>query len=346
MPDHVLGLLIAAAAALSVTPVVKRLAVRVGAFDQPVPRSVHTRAVPHLGGLAIYIAFAAGALATAGPANRDVRAILLGGLLVLALGALDDFRNLRPAWKLLGQIVAAGVVVSLGCQIRFFSHPVGDGLIFLGYWSVPVTILWIVAVMNVVNLMDGLDGLAAGVASIVALTLLVVSLRHDQPLTALFTAVLAGSALGFLPHNFNPAKIFMGDAGAMFLGFALAVVAIGGPLKQATTIALAVPVIALGLPIVDTTCAIVRRVSNGRPFHQADRGHLHHRLLRLGLSQRQAVVVLYGVSAWLGLNAIIVSEVPRRQGAGLLLLVIGLLLYAAIRVGALDESADGREYGG
>ncbi len=345
MSQLILGFSVALGVALLATPLVKRVAVKLGALDRPVGRSVHTTAIPHLGGIAIYLAFAAGSLATFGPESRDVRIILAGGSLMVALGVADDFYRLRPGVKFLGQLVVAAVVVAMGAQIRFLSHPLGEGMIYLGWVGVPVTLLWIVTVTNVINFIDGLDGLAAGVVSIVSLTLLYVALRAEQPDTAVFTAVLAGSSLGFLPYNFNPAKIIMGDAGAQFLGFALAVLAIGGPLKQATTIALAVPVVALGLPIVDTLCAIVRRVSNGRPFHEADRGHLHHRLLRLGLTQRQAVVALYGVSAWLGLSAIAANEMSRGHGLALLFVVMGTLVYAAVRIGALEEAAEGREYG-
>lgn len=346
MLSYLMGFLAAAAVGFVVTPVIRRMAIRLDALDRPVGRSVHKRAVPHLGGLAIYLAFAAGALVTSGIGSRDVRAILFGGLLVLGLGMIDDFRNLRPVHKFLGQVAAAGIVVAMGAQVQFVSHPLGEGMIFLGSWSVPITMFWIVAMMNVVNFTDGLDGLAAGVASIASLTLFVVSLRAGYTSTALLMAVLAGSTLGFLPHNFHPAKIFMGDAGALFLGFTLAVLAIGGTVKQATAIALAVPIVALGLPIVDAALAITRRVANGRPFHQADRGHLHHRLLSLGLTQRQTVTVLYGVSAWLGLSAIVVAEAPGLPGLALLSLVIAALFYGAVKLGALEASTEGEQHRG
>lgn len=346
MLPYLMGFLAAAAVGFAVTPVIRRIAIRLNALDRPVRRSTHKRAVPHLGGLAIYLAFAAGAVVTSGVGSRDVRAILFGGLLVLALGMVDDFHNLRPIWKFLGQVIAAGIVVAMGAQIQFVSHPLTEGMIFLGSWSIPVTMFWIVAMMNVMNFTDGLDGLAAGVASIASLTLFVVSLRAGYTPTALLMAVLAGSTLGFLPHNFNPARIFMGDAGALFLGFTLAVLAIGGTVKQATTIALAVPMIALGLPIVDTALAITRRVANGRPFHQADRGHLHHRLMGLGLTQRQTVIVLYGVSAWLGLSAIVVAEAPGLPGFALVSLVIAALFYGSVKLGALQSGTESEHHRG
>ena len=341
-----MGFLVAATVSFAVTPIIRKTAIRLDAVDRPVGRSVHKRAVPHLGGLAIYLAFAAGALMTSGFGSRDVRAILFGGLVALGLGLVDDFRNLRPIGKFFGQAMAAGIVVAMGAQIQFVSHPLNEGMIFLGTWSIPITMFWIVAMMNVVNFMDGLDGLAAGVASIASLTLFVVSFRAGYVPTALLMAVLAGSTLGFLPHNFNPARIFMGNSGALFLGFTLAVLAIGGTVKQATAIALAVPIVALGLPIVDTALAITRRVVNGRPFHQADRGHLHHRLMSLGLTQRQTVTVLYGVSACLGLSAIVVAEAPTLLGFTLLSLVIAALFYGAVKLGALKTSTEGEQHRG
>lgn len=327
--------LIAMLAAVVATPLAKRLALRVGAVDKPVERSVHTEPKPYLGGLAIYAAFALAVLLTIGTQAPGIAGILVGGLFILVLGIVDDVFRLSPRIKLLGQIAAALILVAYGVRIDWLTNPLG-GLIVLGRWSIPLTVLWIVAVVNVVNLVDGLDGLAAGISTIAAFTLMVVALGQGQAYVVFITAALAGSTLGFLPYNFNPAMIFMGDAGAMFLGYVLAAVAVEGTLKSATAIALVVPLLALGLPILDTAWAIIRRFINGQPIYQADRGHLHHRLLELGLSQRQAVLVMYLISGWLGLSAVILSKAATMLGTILLGLIFGLALVGARRAGLLE----------
>lgn len=326
-----LAFLIAFVLTYVLTPVVERLALRFGAVAVPVPRSIHTRPTPHLGGLAIFVAFVASVLLVRSWPDPQTLRILAGSFLAVVLGAVDDFRDLSPRSKLLGQIVVACVLVGLGIRIQFLTNPFG-GLIFLKDWSYPVSVLWIVAVMNVVNLADGLDGLAAGICSMAALAALFVASRTGMTNVVILTAALAGSAIGFLPHNFNPAKIFMGDTGSMFLGFTLAAISVQGALKQTTTVALLVPIVALGLPITDTALAIYRRLRAGRPIGQADKGHIHHRLLALGLSQKKAVLLMWAVSAWLALSGVLLTEV--RQGFGFVLVIslVALGLFAFVSV--------------
>ncbi len=326
--------------AYALTPLVRILAIRVGALDKPVERSVHTEPKPYLGGIAIYLAFSIAAIAFIGWQMPLVRGVVLGGGLIVIFGAIDDFLHLSAKVKLLGQILAALLlVVTYGVRVDFLTNPFG-GMFYLHDWAIPLSVFWVVAVVNVVNLADGLDGLAAGISSIASLTLLFVGMFQESPLPILLmTAALAGAALGFLPHNFNPAKIFMGDAGAMFLGYALAAVSIQGTLKSATGLALGIPVLALGLPIFDTAFAIVRRTGNGRKFYEADRGHLHHRLMQLGLSHRDTVLVMYAVSAWLGVSAVAISEMSFFPALVVMLAVSLAMVVAARRVGVLDFGA-------
>ncbi|MEW6522510.1 MAG: MraY family glycosyltransferase [Bacillota bacterium] len=317
-----------------VTPLCRRLAMRTGAMVVPVQRSVHSKPIPHLGGLAIAAGFMA-AILIIRPAELATVPMITGGLLVTGLGVVDDVKELRPKVKLLGQVAAALVLVMGGVRINYLTNPLAD-VFALGWLSIPFTVLWVVGVINVVNLSDGLDGLAAGVASIAAFTLLYVAWHQGQPHMVVATAALAGSALGFLPYNFNPARIFMGDAGSMFLGYILAALSIQGTLKSAAAIALLIPVLALGLPIFDAFFAVVRRASNGKPIYEADRSHLHHRLLHLGLSQRQAVVLMYGVSAMLGFAAILMTALNLRQSGMMLVGIIGCGWAVGKKIGILD----------
>ena len=334
-------LVTAAAGSMLLTPLVRRFAIRFGAVDEPGlrhARGVHNRPVPRLGGVAIFTAFALAASTASGLADRDHLGILLGGLLIVIVGVIDDFRPLSARIKLVGQLAAAVVLVLFGVRINEVTNPFG-GLIFLGHWSAPLTVLWVVTMINVVNFIDGLDGLAAGVTSIASLTLLFVSVKQGQADLAdmvLFAAALAGATLGFLPYNFNPARIFMGDSGSMFLGYALAAISANGLAKSATTVGLVVPVLAMGLPIFDSSFAILRRYLNHRPVYEADHGHVHHRLLDLGLTQKQAVLVLYGVSGLFSAGAIVFSEVSLGRGLALVVIMVAGFLLLAKRIGILE----------
>ncbi len=334
--------LVAIVVAYVVTPLVRRLALRIGAVDRPGARKVHTEPKPYLGGVAIYLAFFAAMAGSIGFSDPTIRGTLIGATIILGIGMIDDLIALRPLIKFTGQILAALVLIGFDIKIEWLSNPFG-GMIILPQWLVPfVTIFWVVAVVNVVNLIDGLDGLAAGISTIAAVTLLLVALQAGQVHVVLMTAALAGAALGFLPHNFNPAKIFMGDGGSMFLGYLLAAVSVEGALKGPTTAALVIPVLALGLPIFDTALAIVRRTANGRPFHEADRGHVHHRLMQLGLSHRDTVLVMWLISGWLGISAIALTALGLVPALALLMFVGLSLFFAAKKVGILDVSKSDR----
>lgn len=327
--------LVALAVALAATPVVRRIALAAKALDHPKDRSVHKQPVPFLGGLAIFAAFTAATLMGLGIGSPAVRGILLGGTFILLFGILDDWVALRPAFKLAGQVAAAGILIAHGVRVDFVTHPFGHGLLWLGDWTVPLTVLWIVAVINVVNLIDGLDGLAAGVSAIAALTLLLAATQQplEPSMAILLTAALAGAVLGFLPYNFHPARIFMGDGGSMFVGFVLAAVSVEGSLKSPAAMTLAVPVLALGLPILDTVLAILRRWHRRLPIGQADREHFHHRLLQLGLTQREVVLSMYLASGWLGISALAIVNVDAWVALGILAFVLLTLGVAAWKVG-------------
>ncbi|BDG61773.1 MraY family glycosyltransferase [Caldinitratiruptor microaerophilus] len=343
MHGGLLGFLLATVLALVLTPLARKLALRTGCLDPVVSRSVHREPTPYLGGLAIFAAFVLAVLAVARPLDRGELGILVGGSLAFAVGLVDDLRRraggLSARVKFLLQIAAAAVTV-VGFDLRidwiqnFFTSRPGD-YIFFGWLAVPLTVLWLVSFTNVINLADGLDGLAAGISTIGALTLVAVALGQGQREATLLAAALAGAAVGFLRYNFNPARIFMGDAGAMFLGFTLGAVAVYGVLKSALAVGVLVPIVALGLPIADTALAILRRVLGHRPVGEPDRDHLHHRLLRLGLSQRAAVLLLWTVSGALALTAVTASELAQDRALAVMAAVSLGLLYGGARTGLL-----------
>ncbi|MDD6219068.1 MAG: MraY family glycosyltransferase [Selenomonadaceae bacterium] len=338
MPDYILSFLIAVAVALAITPLVMLLAKKTGAIDAPDPRKVHKKPIPRIGGIGIYIAFMVSFL-TLVDFNQlpmetadGIIGLLAGGTIVVLVGIIDDYTNLPAKVKLLGQIAAACAVVAFDVRIDFVTDPFGDYL-YLEYFAIPVTIFWLVGLTNTVNLIDGLDGLAAGVATLASVTIMLVALQDELALVAVFTSALAGAATGFLFFNFNPARIFMGDTGSMFLGFMLAGISIIGAVKSAATIALIVPVLALGVPILDTSFAIIRRYRGGVPIFKPDKGHLHHRLLDLGFSQRQAVLLMYVISAILGLSALVLNTVSGGMAVAIVVCVMAVVLFGAKKLG-------------
>lgn len=307
--------------AFCATPMVRKFAKKIGAVDIPKDaRRMHQKPIPRLGGLAIVLGFVVGIifnnigynLELMGiPFDRHTVGILLGVMLIVAIGFIDDIYALGAKLKLSVQILAALTIVFVsGIRIISITNPFAqDGVTDLNiYVSYALTIMWIVGITNAINLIDGLDGLAAGVASISALSLFFVSIINEDYFAAMLTAILAGATLGFLPFNYNPAKIFMGDTGSTFLGFILAVISIHGTLKSYAAISIVIPVLILGLPLFDTAFAILRRILKGKSIMEADRGHLHHRLIDMGLSHRQSVVVMYTASATLGLSAIALAD--------------------------------------
>lgn len=336
MQTYIVAFTIALAVAYFLTPRVKDLAIKVGALDAPDDRKVHTRPIPRMGGLAIYAAFVLAILASM-YVSREIMGLLVGGTVILIVGIIDDLKPLPARVKLLGQIVAAAVLVMFDIRIEWLTNPFGE-MLYVEYLSIPLTILWVVGLTNTVNLIDGLDGLAAGVSTIASVTILLVALQQNFWTVAVLTAALAGSALGFLQHNFNPAKIFMGDTGSMFLGYMLAAISILGTVKSAATIALIVPIVALGLPILDTAFAIIRRYMSGRPIFKPDKGHLHHRLLEMGLTQKQAVLLMYVISGCLGLSAIALTEVNKSFGAFIIVALLGIAFVGARKIGVLKAT--------
>jgi UDP-GlcNAc:undecaprenyl-phosphate GlcNAc-1-phosphate transferase len=258
---------------------------------------------------------------------------------------IDDLRGLKPGAKLAGQIAAALVVALSGLRIEFISDPFGSGIILLGLLSVPITVLYLVGFANVINLIDGLDGLAAGVTAISATSLLVLAAQGNRLTAAVLAAALIGACLGFLRYNFHPASIFMGDSGAMFLGFSLAAISLLGVMKTTAAIALAVPLMIIGVPIFDTVSAILRRLRHNRPISEADRGHIHHRLLGIGFDQRQTVLIIYVWSAALAVGAYAVRYAPAPVKLAAVLALFAVTAAMAYWLG-LYEAAHPREDAG
>lgn len=305
-----LAVLFSCAVTFFMTPPVKKFAEKVGAIDVPKDeRRVHDHPIPRMGGLAIFFGFILAVLVFV-DMTTPIMGMLVGAVIIAAMGAVDDIVNLN-AWVKFGvQIVAALVAIRSGIVFNVISNPIlfsETTFIPIGYLTVPLTVIWIVGCTNAVNLIDGLDGLAVGVSAISSLTMLVVALFVAEPNVALILAALTGACLGFIPFNLNPAKIFMGDVGSQLLGFVLATVSIMGMFKFHAIITFLVPVLALSVPLADTVFAFFRRIVHRQsPFH-ADKGHFHHRLLAMGLNQKQAVAVLYAISAVLGLFAVLLA---------------------------------------
>ncbi len=325
--DILLAMAVAFIISFAATPVVRSFAKQVGAIDVPDKnRHIHSHPIPRMGGLAIFLGFLLSVLLFAN-ITPQVRGILLGAILIVVVGAIDDVLNLNAWLKFCVQIVAAVIAVLSGVIINVVSNPLlitGQQAITVGILAVPVTILWIVGVTNSVNLIDGLDGLACGVSAIASLSMLTVSMlvSDSNSNVAVILAALCGGCLGFIPYNLNPAKIFMGDTGALLLGYILATASVIGMFKFYAIVTFILPVLALAVPLSDTFFAFTRRILRGQsPFH-ADRGHFHHKLLDMGLSQKQAVAVLYAVSAILGLTAVLLTS------SGIIRIVLAIMAFA------------------
>ena len=339
MPMYLrIGVAVVAALVVSfaVTPAVKWFARKIGAMDIPKDsRRVHKTPIPRLGGLAIFIGFILSVLVFA-DITTQIKGILLGAVVIVIIGVVDDIKPLPALLKFLVQIVAALIAVYFGVVIEAFSNPLvfsDSQYVFLYSLSIPITVVWIVAITNSVNLIDGLDGLAVGVSTISAVVMLIISLMVSDSNVAVdsniavIMAALTGACLGFIPYNFNPAKIFMGDTGALLLGYILATMSILGLFKFYAVVSFAAPFLALALPLFDTAFAFLRRLLKGQNPMKPDRGHFHHRLLDMGLSQKQAVVIMYTISGFLGLTAVVVATSSKIKA---LILIIALLIAAVI----------------
>jgi UDP-GlcNAc:undecaprenyl-phosphate GlcNAc-1-phosphate transferase len=337
---------VAAVVTLIVTPLVRSFAIRRGLVDTPGGRKVHTRPIPRLGGVAIFAGVMAalatqaigekyfvhwgGTIVAGGTSRVKILAVIAALCLIFLVGLIDDLKTISPGWKFSGQLVAAAIVVASGLKIEYVGDPFGGGLIALGLLSIPVTLLYIVGFTNVINLIDGLDGLAAGVSAIAAASLLILAAQGNRLDAAALAVAVIGACVAFLRYNFNPASIFMGDSGALFLGFTLATISLMGVMKSSAAIALAVPLLIIGVPIFDTASAIVRRVLHKRPIQEADKGHIHHRLLGRGFNQRQTVVIIYVWSIALALGGYAVRYAPGTLKAltfAMLFVITGFMAY-------------------
>lgn len=340
MRSYVAAFVVAAAVAVLLTPLVRLIALRVGAVSGPGGRHVHARSIPRLGGIAIALSFSAPLLALflvdSGVARifRESQnlalGLLIGGGALCLVGVVDDTRGVRALYKLAAQVAVASFAFAMGFQINAVHVP-GVGELSMGIFALPVTVIWIVGVTNAVNLIDGLDGLAAGVVFFAAVTNLVVAYLSGSVLVAVLMAAMMGSLVGFLFHNFNPARIFMGDSGSYFLGFVLATTSLAGSMQKASTaVSLLVPIVALGVPIFDTLFSMVRRILERRSVFSPDRGHIHHRLLDMGITHRRAVLILYGVSIVLTVAAIGIA-LGRSWEIGAALLTVTVVMIGLVR---------------
>ncbi len=311
---YVIVFLISLMVTLFMTPVAKKLAFLLKAIDHPNDRKVHSYSMPRLGGVAIFSGFMIAVIFGISMAllmhmrlnYLGLWGILIGASFILLVGIVDDMRGISASRKLVLQIIAAAIPMFFGVQITWLSVPV-TGIILLGVFSIPFTILWVVGFSNALNFIDGLDGLASGITAIAAITLFLVAIRIHQPGAAILLIALAGAAIGFLRYNFNPASIFLGDSGSLFLGYILAVSSVVGVLKSTIFLALLIPIMILAIPIFDAASVILRRVKDGRHIFDADRRHLHHRLLDRGFSHKQVVVSIYVACIALSIGALITT---------------------------------------
>jgi len=287
----------------TMTPIVRVFAFKTGAIDVPKDeRRMHSRPIPRLGGLAVFAGFSIASMVFC-DMSPSLLALWFGGLIIVTLGALDDIFRLHSLVKLAVQIMVAIIPVSQGLTIKFIN--LFGQYIVLGSFEIPVTIIWIVGLTNAINLIDGLDGLSCGVSAICSLSLLLCTIMlGNNPEISIITGMLAGACLGFLPFNTNPAKIFIGDTGALFLGYTLSVLSLEGLFKTHTVLSFMIPLSIFGLPLFDTLFAIIRRIRNGKNPFTADRGHIHHRLIDMGFNQKQSVGILYSVCGILGIAAV------------------------------------------
>ena len=332
---HLIAFLISVTVVLWSIPDVKTIGLKFGIIDQPNARKIHNRPVVRVGGVSIFagtltallIVWRLGAFSTISAEEAwEVWGVVLGSVAFFLIGFADDLFDLSALLRLVMQLAIATFCWYVGVRIDFLSVPF-DGLIQLGWFSLPITVVWLVGMANAVNMIDGVDGLAAGVSGIAAVVMLIVSLFMNQPAAALIAAALAGGALGFLRYNFNPAQIFMGDGGAYFMGFTLAGVGIIGLVKVTAVTAVLLPYLILAVPILDISTVVVSRLSKGKSPFTADKSHLHHWLLEAGISQRLTVLFIYALTLWVGSLALGFSNIPSgwgyAVGATMLLAYVG-----------------------
>ncbi|MDZ7340998.1 MAG: undecaprenyl/decaprenyl-phosphate alpha-N-acetylglucosaminyl 1-phosphate transferase [candidate division KSB1 bacterium] len=331
--------LLAFSVSIALTPLVRKLAFRFDAVARPNHRTIHQGLMPKFGGLAVFIAFLAGILLLMlfadekfAALQREALVFLFSGTIILALGIYDDLKGANSNQKFLVQLISATIVVLLGYRISAIANPFGAP-VELGIFSIPFTLLWIVGITNAINLIDGLDGLAAGISFGGACMMVFISLWFGNLMSAFPAAILAGAIGGFLIYNFNPARIFLGDSGSLLIGFLLACFSINGTFRESSAVAIYIPMVVLGIPILDTFLAILRRIRKGLPLFQADREHIHHRLLQLGVSHKHAVLLLNGVSYAWGIIAFAIYTMNREYSWLLLLPVFGTIIFGMRKLG-------------
>lgn len=343
--------LVALFATIALVPLAKKIALRFDAIDYPSARRVNMRPVPRMGGVAMFgglvitlVLLLCGMqfLGWMSPfiSHPDISVnyvgVGIGIIFMFAVGIVDDIKNLSPKPKLLGQTIAACIVAASGLLFSSIHNPFGDGFIDFGWFSYPLTVFYLVAFANVINLIDGLDGLAAGITAISAFTIFVFSVLTNRPDAAFISIALAGACVGFLRYNFNPASIFMGDSGALLLGFLLGIVSLLAVSRSALFVSLLVPLLAAGVPIIDTALAIVRRKRSHRPIDEADKGHIHHRLLQAGFTQKATVLIMWAWTAALAVCAVLITELDGVARLGIFCAVAVITAYGIIKLRLLE----------
>jgi len=339
---------------LIITPLVGRLAVNFGIVDIPSERKIHTKPIPRAGGIAIYLSFFLSFVPVVIPQVLSQSKLLIeviteyrlvyiaiGSCVIFALGILDDIKGIGYRVKFLSQILAAMIAYFGGIKIQAFGLPGMEALHFAWYLSLPITVFWVLLVVNAINLIDGLDGLAAGVGFFACVVLMVLCVVAENYLTAFLLAALGGSILGFLRYNFNPASIFMGDSGSYFIGYMLATLSIIGSIKSHAALTIVLPMIALGLPLMDTIWAPIRRFMLGQRLFSPDKEHFHHRLLNLGLSHRTAGLTLYGVTAGAGIISILMVHARDERAAFLFILIGAVVIFGIRKLGYMSYAGAG-----
>lgn len=326
-----IGFIISGIILVLIIPFIRRISIAIGAVAIPNHRTMHSTIMPRLGGLAVFISFMSSISIMSPkliPSLPAFWGLLVSAFIIEIVGVLDDVYTLTAKWKLLGQILTAVIVALSGFTIDQVHIPFAQDIYFPGWFSILLTVLWIVGLINALNWIDGLDGLATGIAGISCITLCIIAGLTGNIIVLIFSATLLGSLAGFYIFNSEPASIFMGESGSAFLGFVLAVISILG-FKQAIFVSFIVPLLILGVPLLDTLLAMTRRGLQGRPLYEADRGHVHHRLTDIGVSRRSTVYTLYGISSFLGICAIILTKAST-SGITLvmLLLMVALLILA------------------
>ncbi len=344
---------VAAVVTIALTPLARKLAIKLDAIDYPSARRVNMLPIPRMGGVAIFGGILA-ALAVAGfgvyafgwvdpfidynGIEVNYWGVLLGTVLIFLVGAVDDVVDLNPKAKMLGQIVAACVVAGSGLLFSSIHNPIGEGYIEFGWVAYPLTVFYLVAFANVINLIDGLDGLAAGITGISAITILLFAVLTGRFDAALFSVILVGVCAGFLKSNFFPASIFMGDSGALLLGFSLGVISLFAVARSALFVSLLAPILAAGVPILDTFFAIVRRKREHRPIDEADKGHIHHRLMRAGFSQRATVLIMWAWTALLAACGVIITWADNLVRIPIFLIACAVTAYAIVKLRLLGDA--------